>query len=90
MVSYVWNAYLRVLSKYPMPTQIVQTGKTIPIIFLKQVLNCVFHLGTMMSLGDISAQKLVEKAETLDYKRTLRFTIIGSCIVVSVPFHCSK
>ena len=43
-----------------------------------------------MSLGDISAQKLVEKAETLDYKRTLRFTIIGSCIVVSVPFHCSK
>jgi len=34
-----------------------------------------------MSLGDISAQKLVEKADTIDFKRTLRFTIIGSCIV---------
>eukprot|EP00093_Oithona_nana_P012083 12083.XXX_83810_82989_1 [CDS] Oithona nana genome sequencing. len=62
MIFSIWNAYLRVLSKYPMGTQIVQTG-------------------TMMSLGDISAQKLVEKADTIDFKRTLRFTIIGSCIV---------
>ena len=44
----------------------------------------------MMSLGDISAQKLVEKADTIDFKRTLRFTIIGSCIVVSIAFHCCK
>lgn len=43
-----------------------------------------------MSLGDISAQKLVEKADTIDFKRTLRFTIIGSCIVVSIAFHCCK
>ena len=27
MISSIWNAYLRVLSKYPMGTQIVQTGK---------------------------------------------------------------
>ena len=40
MVSYVWNAYLKVLSKYPMPTQIVQTGKTIPIIFLTGTKLC--------------------------------------------------
>merc|ERR1711953_342762 len=26
MISSIWNAYLRVLSKYPMGTQIVQTG----------------------------------------------------------------
>ena len=45
--------------------------------------TCYLFLGTIMSFGDISAQKLVEKSETWDIKRTLRFTIIGSCIVVS-------
>ena len=38
-----------------------------------------------MTLGDIVAQITVDgkKATELDLKRTLRFTILGSCVVVS-------
>ena len=34
-----------------------------------------------MTLGDIFAQKVIEKKEDLDVKRMLRFTVLGSCIV---------
>ena len=45
-----------------------------------------------MTLGDIIAQITVDgkKATELDLKRTLRFTILGSCVVVSwkmIHFH---
>ena len=41
--------------------------------------------GTMMTCGDIIAQFTVDKRKLseLDLKRTLRFTILGSCVVVS-------
>ena len=41
------------------------------------------YLGTLMTLGDIFAQKAIDKKEEIDVKRMLRFTILGSCIVVS-------
>jgi len=34
-----------------------------------------------MTLGDIFAQKAIDKKEEIDVKRMLRFTILGSCIV---------
>ena len=39
----------------------------------------------MMTCGDIIAQLTVDKRKLseLDLKRTLRFTILGSCVVVS-------
>ena len=38
----------------------------------------------MMTIGDIVAQKFVEKNESIDWVRAVRFTILGSCIVVSL------
>ena len=41
----------------------------------------MIQTGTIMTLGDIFAQKVIEKKEDLDVKRMLRFTVLGSCIV---------
>ena len=36
-----------------------------------------------MTLGDVFAQKVVERKKEIDVKRMLRFTVLGSFIVVS-------
>jgi len=43
----------------------------------------IIQTGTMMTCGDIIAQFTVDKRKLseLDLKRTLRFTILGSCVV---------
>lgn len=37
-----------------------------------------------MTFGDVVAQLIVEKKQEVDLKRMLRFTVLGSCIVVSM------
>ena len=45
-------------------------------------------IGSIMTLGDIVAQLCVDKKglEHYDVYRTIRFTILGSCVVVSILF----
>ena len=42
-----------------------------------------FFLGAIMGSADIICQKFIENRETIEPERTLRFAIIGSCLVVS-------
>jgi hypothetical protein len=40
--------------------------------------------GGLFLLGDVIAQKFVERSEGYDIKRTARLTFFGTCIAVSV------
>jgi len=41
----------------------------------------VIQTGSIMTLGDVFAQKVVERKKEIDVKRMLRFTVLGSFIV---------
>ena len=43
-----------------------------------------WYIGSIMTLGDVFAQKVVERKKEIDVKRMLRFTVLGSFIVVSL------
>ena len=43
-----------------------------------------WYIGSIMTLGDVFAQKIVEGKKEIDVKRMLRFTVLGSFIVVSL------
>jgi len=43
----------------------------------------VLYVGVLFALGDVIAQKLVEKQKKLDWGRTSRFGLIGFCFAVS-------
>jgi len=40
-------------------------------------------VGVLFALGDVIAQKLVEKQKKLDWGRTSRFGLVGFCFAVS-------
>ena len=42
-----------------------------------------FLKGVIMGSADITCQKFIENRENIEPVRTLRFAIIGSCLVVS-------
>ena len=62
IVAKFWKSYLKVLDRFPLRTQIVQTG-------------------LIMGAGDAIAQIVIEKKNTYELDRTMRFVAIGSFFV---------